>query len=889
MDKGPNIPEWLVGAKVQPPRQGRDELFRLPTEEDEAPAFITYVEAPAGYGKTTFLTQYRQRWLARSDSKVLWLTFSRDESARSLVEYLAFALLRQDVSLAHDFYEGVAENTQLTRYLNIIANTLEHDGSDWLVVFDDLEVIGREVLEAVEYLISIAPQNVNFLIAGRTNPGLALTRYAAQMQLDQVRAEDLCFTAQHILALFGQKISLDDAIRIEEATLGWPIAVKLVQMDIKSGCSLDEALRRLGDSSATAAHYIKEQIETRLPADMRIMLLEAAVLEWLEADALRATQGSDNLLTRLGELGEIGSLISMIDDGSETFRLHPLLRDHLGETLKREAPEKYRDLHRRAARWMADRNRLRLALSHAYLSDDRHLVGTLIEEFGAVRLFFREGVTRAYSFQVYLSDPILESFPRVALMYCVAQTKLGALRDARRVYHRVSGLTAGFTKDRDSGDDVALDLDHRFCRVFLALYGCLAGSDLRQEDLDRMPERMGTSAVVDGAFNNTLCVSNFVRGQLDEAARRASHARASYEDASSLYGQLYIDLHEGAIAFNRGDLDAATRHFEAGKARYRRYFREDEGARLACDVMQAELALYAGDMDRAARLLPSFKRRLVAFEAWRDIYAMGITAAVDHFLAEDRLADARDLLKELRHYFEEEQVADMLPIVGRLEMVLRAANGEAIGTTLGSGYLPTPEVLLENLADLGWRDSENIVRTHYLCQRYQRRDLKLGDIAEAVATYFLKLGLNVPACRVLVTAAASEHATGKPEAAFRLLALALPTLRATGGAGLARLEAAAIRGILDDAAGPIGTDTDDVWITELVRQESAPDGPLFSPRESDVLRHLVEGKQDKVIARELGVTEHAVRYHLKNIYAKMQVSGRHEAVARLGKLRPVAG
>ncbi|MCJ9430616.1 LuxR C-terminal-related transcriptional regulator [Kordiimonas marina] len=881
-----DIPEWLVSAKVQPPRTGSETLSRFSPFHDSKLHFITHIEAPAGYGKTTLLNQHYEAWTAHEGATALWLTFSADETGRSFVEYLAYALIRNGNRLSADFFDELPENVTLTKHLNILANTFEHEAGKWLLIFDDLEVVNEDVCAALEHLISIAPPNVHFLIAGRMNPGLSLSHFAMQGQLLHVRADELAFTAHHILALFGDRISLEDAARIQEATLGWPMAVQLVRMDMKAGCPLEESLKRLGDPSEIASQYIREQIDGRLTDTIRTTLLEASVLDWLEADALRATQGTDNLLTRLNDLGEIGYLISPIGDGPDTYRIHPLLREFLRDSLRRQDPEKYRALHRATAVWMAQKNRFRLALSHAYQSEDEDLIGTLIEDFGGVRLFIQEGVSRAFSSQVYLNDYILQAFPRVALMHCVIQTKRGLLTEARDVYTKIAKHTKGFKIDRPGGTDGVLEMDHHISLPFMVLYGALPDEYLNQNDLYHMPEGTGMSALVDGAYNNSLCVSNFVTGELDEASRRADLARRWFEEASSVYGQLYIDLHEGAIAFNIGDQDRAAQLFDAAKAKQRRSFREDEGARLACDVMLAELRLFQGDLDSVGRIAPGLPKRLIAYDAWCDLHATAIATAIDYYLARQQLDEALSLVTSMQHYVDQEQVTSLQPKLKRLELVLQAAKGEDPGPQADAA-LPDKTAILASPPDtIAWRDLESMTKAHFLLQQYRGKAADLDGLAETVVDVFLKKGLHAPACRTLVTAACSEWVVGNASHALDLLKRGLDLIKSSGGVGPLKQNGPIISDMIasDPATRLIGENLKD-WLQEITHEAATPEKPLFSPREMDVLAHLAEGKQDKVIARELGVTEHAVRYHLKNIYAKVHVSGRHEAVAHIRKMK----
>ncbi|MFC3051960.1 helix-turn-helix transcriptional regulator [Kordiimonas pumila] len=879
-DSTNRIPNWLVGAKVRPPRTGIQEVLRQSSTPSSHAALLTYIEAPAGYGKTTLLAQHRQQKLANEDMRVAWFTISADDTYLTFVEYLAFSFANNGLDIPATFFDGLLDSSDPAHFLNVLIAAIERDANEWQLILDDLENAGDDICRAIEQMLSICPENITFLMAGRKNPGIGLSIYKLQGQLSEHTPDTLCFSKIEIHSLVGDRISIEDAEKIHNTTLGWPIAVQMVNMDIKAGKTVDTALSRLRYPSETASLYIKEQIDQRLSPAIRNMLLDASILEWLEPEALNFVVGAHNILTHMDELGEVSSLISNMEGNHETYRLHPLLREFLQSALHREAPERYKEIQRKTSVWMCQQNHLRLALTHAQCAEDSNLIGETIEHFGAMQIFVREGVSRAFDAEHFLTDEILINFPRVALLQCGIHSKKGRLAEAINLYQKLGPITSDYQCDREGGNTAAFLLEDALCKPFIAHYCCQPLDKLDCDEPNRLSEKDSTSPLVAGALNNILCMTWFVKGDLPNANNAGIKARRYYETASSNYGIMFIDLHEGSIALNRGDIAKANELYSAAKSKQRQYFKNDTGAHLVVDILMAELATSQGDLANADKFFYGLSKRLIASEAWFDIYGIAVEQILDYMLYRSKISVALAFIEDMITYAEAEQLLALQPILSRQKLLLQSLSTDE---PLAVHYPDSKESILNTLHQNLWRETE--LQTLTLYRIYARQPEKipeLSGLANSVAAYFQSKGLRVPTIRILVTAAVSQWVCGNHEIAADHLKQAMPLIMDSGFLWPCIMHADTLDAILDHIETMEPTAPVTEWKTFLSKQEdTSVKGPLFSPREVDVLKHLVQGKQDKVIARELGVTEHAVRYHLKNIYAKAQVSNRYEAITTI--------
>ena len=904
-DAAPASP-WLLTARVTPPERVRG-YFRRPELLDRiAPSGkrrVTVLKAPGGFGKTTLLADLcrRQRergWVAA------WLTLTEDDTPGVLGAYLAHAFAR--AGLDPSVLDEAAAGGGLPRHgghrTALLTQAIELHADRCLLVLDDADrPADREAVEAVNGLLRHAPANLHVAIGCRSNPGLDVDAAVLAGAGVSVGAEQLRFSPPEIARFFDLGLSRDDLRELVERTEGWPVALQLYR-NLRSGETARAAAQDFRGDKGVAANFLGERLLRNLSDEDRGLLLDLALFDWIDPALVDEALETGGTRRRLAALSELDGLLH--DRGEGVLRLHPLIREYCVARRFRDAPGRFRRINGRIARAMAHRGYLVPALRHARDAGDGDIVGDVVERAGGVQLWCTEGVARLRAIDRLLPPAVLETHPRVALLHGLVQALRGRFDEARATCGAAARRTAGFTRDRDGGDDRRLRADGVLLQAMLAAFGCLPIGD---ESVG--PLITGVAGVADdeahdpairGACNLVLCGGAYQRGRFEASRRRGLAARALFARCGSHYGILQYGFHAGLEAMTRGRAQEAADHYANSRSLLKRHFPEDGGSASILDVLTSEL-----DMERnrwrAVDQHPPDVSKLRGLGAWFDVYAAAYRVAAEIAFFRRGVDAAMALLDAARAHAGGLGMASLTRYLSALHVSFLVAGGRLgdAAAVWREARLPDAAPELTDLRGQTWREMEaaSCARVRLLAAR--------GDLAAArglagrLCDAACERGLGRTLMRGLAAAIVVEHRAGDAGAAAarmaefvaalgstdyprplvreRAVSLAvLPIVRETAGDPAVRDRAAALLDLLESgAAGSAGE-----------QPESA--APAFSPREVEVLEQLAGGAPDREIAARLGLTVDGVRYHLRRIYRKTRSPGRADAVERARSLGVVS-
>lgn len=854
---------------------------------------MTVLEAPAGFGKTTLLAEWRNALLAEQ-ARVAWLVLDADDSGDRLVAYLAFALQEAGVDmsttgiLADDRSGAPTGIAALHAVLNAVT---AHDGEACLILDDVERVASADALRLLDTFLRYAPDNLHIVLAMRANPGLSLADLSVNGLVHRLGAESLRFSQAEMSAYLDDILPEQDAQALMERAEGWPVALQILRSLAARGSSGGAAGQAA--ASGLAASYFTEELVRGLAPRHRAFLCDISLLEEVHLELVDHVRKVSDTAQLLRELDYISALIPPLEGEDGLYRLHPMLREHF-QVLAQADLAHCETIHRRAAEWFAARGKLPTALRHALDAGDKMLAGALVVSSGAVSIWIRHGMEEVIAADEMVDDEMIEAYPRLGLMRCIVLIKQSRLREARVLYERIAVATGDF--GQDAADDVAtLRREGLFVQSMLALYGCLPLSPehLPRLDLDMHDPSAGD---VELAHHKTvLCVTYLQTARFDLAWRYGEEATAHCLACGSIFGASFIDFHAGSIAMARGDTQEAIQRYDRGRRRSRRHFPHDIGLRTVGDVLSAELDLERNAIASVRRRLLRIVDRLHDAEAWFDIYAAAYGAAAEIYLAERGLEETQAFLDQaqaraehlglvkLGPFLEALRVSS-LTLAGESDRALRIAERSAThfsGAGLGDPAAP-------------WREVESLSTAWVRLMLRHGRVAEALQSADAALTYARERGIARMALRLNVLSARGAEMMGDRGQALARIGEVCAEVARTGYLRAVLREGPDLLPLLREAGQalpeePLREQARGLEALLAGQEEAALRRPVFSPRELDVLRHLNEGLRDKVIARRLGVTEHAVRFHLKNIYAKTRATGRLEAVVRARELGLVGG
>ena len=884
-----NSTPWLIRAKVTAPKyhvalaQRDVALEKLSNPSQYA---LSILEAPGGFGKSTLLALWRSR-LIEMGYQVAWLTAEEDETAGTLAAYLTFSFDTVGVGDSHSIEQSSQSDLDPFHQANLLSSQIQASGKKLVLIIDDVEnLLDEQARQLLNNFIRHAPENLHVALAYRQNPGLALSKLVLDGLTVMLSVDDLRFSFDEAAGFFEGFLSKREAKAMYDKTEGWPVALRLMKNAIGGTGAAVDKLQFFTSEHGLASDYLEDQFFSRLSVAEKAFLLDAAILEWIELPLLDDIRQTNDSEATLSGLTYLEGIIVPLDTQEKTYRLHGLFRQYLKETLQRESIDRYHELHRHAAHALAGRGRLLTALRHAAQAHDNDLVGHLLEKAGGVRLWLREGMTRVVPANEMLNDDVIDKFPRLGFLRCIVLIKQGHLKGAQDLFNHLAGITEGFKQDRIGGNNRDLHKDHIFVRSMLAAYGCVPLSkeliaDLLPSDIDALNEEATTL----GHHKTLLCLASHQQAEFANAWRFGKEAAEHFRTAGSRYGELFIGFHFGSIAMVRGEVEDADNYYVQAQKAIRQHFPRDNGLRLINEILTAELDLERNRINRIRSKLSNIIDRLHGSEAWFDIYAAAYSVVTEATLYEESLDNALDFLNAALDHTQQQGLAKLnnYLVALKIQALINAGRHEqALLSYERSGLPDTVETIFDPETHT-WREVESFACALINIRTIEGSYDEAKMVVDALYRFTTKRSLVRPLIRCLVLTALLQDRNDDKSAVMATVAEALKYAKNTDYIRPFVRRIADLKGILRQYQAVTVREDDRKQIERLFSfsadaSDSANLVIAFSPREVDILEGLNAGLQDKMIARRLGVTPHAVRYHLKNIYAKTNANNRMQAV-----------
>jgi LuxR family maltose regulon positive regulatory protein len=366
------IPRPLAAGLVERPRL----LARMASVPDGA---LLLVAAPAGYGKTTVLSE----WAAEDPRAVAWISLGeRHDDPALLLASIAEALAALDpidpaVTEALEIPLPSIEGVVLPR----LAAALE-GRRPFVLVLDDVHLLASEkALAVVAGLLDCLPAGSQLALAARVEPALSLGRLRASRRLVELDRSDLAMTHGESGRLYGElglELSAAQLDAVMKRTEGWPAALYLAGLALGAEQDLDRALAEFAGDDRFVVDYLRDVFLAGLPpADLRFTT-RISILDRLSGPLCDAVLGGSGSGRRLQELSRSNLLLTPLDHRDEWFRFHGLLREMLISELRRVEAEAEPDLHRRASAWYSRHDDPDRAIDHAIAAGDPAAAGDLI-------------------------------------------------------------------------------------------------------------------------------------------------------------------------------------------------------------------------------------------------------------------------------------------------------------------------------------------------------------------------------------------------------------------------------------------------------------------------------------------------------------------------------
>jgi LuxR family maltose regulon positive regulatory protein len=859
---------------------------------------LTLLSAPPGFGKTTLLSE----WVAQEQLQVAWLVLDADDNDPvRFWSYFIAALQQKDAAIGSSSLAllQLPRATALEAMLRALINEIDslptggESGSssgeiqgrrpDFILVLDDYHIIETpEIHQQLSFLLDHLPPHLHLVISTRVDPPLPLPRLRARDQLIELHETNLRFTrteaAQFLNETMNLSLTSEQIAALEARTEGWIAGLQLAALSLRGREDSSGFVRAFTGSHRFVFDYLTDEVFARQTESIQNFLLQTCILERLNASLCNALTGRADSQTILEELERNNLFLTALDDERRWFRYHRLFADVLLHRLTENSPAALIQLHLSASEWFKNEGLVTEAVNHALAAQDWEGVAQLIRDASESLRQRGEIATLTHWIQA-LPDSTRRAHPALCLTYARALVDAGRFVDAEvhiqeaehwlednpqadhqrldSVRGKVLALRAQIASTHGeftSAIELSLHAGHLLSHEDVA-WRSLVAFNLAEvfrftnkwtEGNDAYREAAALSESAGDYANALLAYSS--RGEVLEAEGQLHQAAGQFEEVLQLArawgipnaaatGYAWVGL--GRARWEWNELDAALQDVQTGLAR-------GQQAEITNVLLRGYLALA-----RVQKSLGNLEAALAALEE----------------------ADA---------VAEKMGVAQVKVWIGAQRAQVWLARGETEEAFDWASHFAA------QMQDVIYPSVPIALAKVWLSQHEPEKALPLLDHALQSAQTVGRLG---NAIHILAVQAVMHSAQGNPELAFATLEHALKLAEPEGYVRVFVDEGVPMRRLLHRM---LTRSSSPEYIRRLLeacgestRMTATIDNRLVDPlsqREHEVLRLIIEGATNKEIADELVLTVNTVKRHISNIFGKLEVSNRAQAIARAREL-----
>lgn len=733
-DHGVGSPAIVLEPKLRAPSPRPEQLVRPRVLEllVEAPERkLTLISAPAGYGKTTLATQWRQ--VEQADMPFAWVSLDeQDNDPVRLWRHIVEALRRVAPTeyFGADVLAGMSAVGQrlATVKLPVLINELADSPRRMILVLDDYQLITEsDCHELLAFFVEHLPENVHVVLSTRSDPPLPLGRMRAGGEINEIRAEQLAFSEGEATRLLNESMGLGlelrDILLLWERTEGWPAALYLAALSLQMRADRHAFIKSFTGSSGYIVDLLSQEALAGLEEQTRDFLLKTSVLRRMTGPLCDAVADRDGSGMLLRDLARSNLFVVPLDDQGDWYRYHHLFSDMLFYKLKNSQPELVPVLHSRARAWLEGEGLLDPAIRHAVAGEDYERAVALIS-----RHWFRYmAAGQTATIERWLEALPLEMISRNAAL-ALARAWLSAQYGRRKETEHFLTLAESRTgKEPHSDGATSVEVGAALLRAIFGYGGIQSSVEAARRAAALEPEQ-------------TLPLTALVRYALGVSSYRSGEvlrSRKPLEDALALIGSDQPVLRIAAL-FALSSVAVDEMSLEEAESLAREACALVERFRLR-GIPQATLAPIAlgralaeqGKLHEARFELESGlseRRRFPGLSPWPSF--LGLLALSRVRSARGDRTEAKEVLAEARAVLKDSPEAAMFhERLERQERKLRARNPQ-------EGVL-NEELTGRELDVVGLLDSELSTR-----QMGQRLYLAPSTVRTHIKSIYRKLGVS---------------------------------------------------------------------------------------------------------------------------------------------------
>lgn len=377
--------ETIIATKLHPPATRRRLVVRSRLLErlNQLDHYkLSLLSAPPGFGKTTLVAQ----WLKENHYPAGWISLdAQDNDPARFWRYFTQALetFKPDISRAvAQLFRPLSTTQLVTVLINQLA--LLPPDFEFVLVLDDYHIINSDTIhQGVQLLVERLPVQMHLLIISRSEPPLPLPRMRARGELNEIKVRDLRFTIEESQTFFqevmGLNLAKQQVMALEEHAEGWIAGLQLAALGMQGQTDTESFIYSFQGSHRFVFDYLAEEVLEQQGPVIRNFLLQTSILGQLCAPLVEAVTGCDNGQALLEQLEAANLFVVALDQERHWYRYHNLFGEYLRSRLQLEQPEHVGLLHRWAAEWYEEQGMLAEAIEHSLMAKNYEQVAGLLE------------------------------------------------------------------------------------------------------------------------------------------------------------------------------------------------------------------------------------------------------------------------------------------------------------------------------------------------------------------------------------------------------------------------------------------------------------------------------------------------------------------------------
>jgi LuxR family maltose regulon positive regulatory protein len=893
---------------------------------------LTLISAPAGFGKTTLVTEWLDNLRLGAqkdnqiDNRIAWLSLDKGDNdpARFLTYFIT--ALNQIEGINTNFGKGALSMLQSPQspptetILTSLINEFAEITDKFIFVLDDYHLIDAQPIhEPLTFLLEHLPPRLHLVIATREDPHLPLSRMRASGQLTELRAVDLRFTsseaAEFLNQVMGLNLSTEDIAALETRTEGWIAGLQLAAISLQGREDTTELIKSFSGSHRLVLDYLIEEVLEQQSESIQSFLLQTAILDRLTGSLCDALTGQDNAQRTLEYLEQANLFIVPLDEERRWYRYHHLFADLLRQRLNQIQPEQVSTLHRRAGTWYEDQDLAAEALRHIFVAGDFKWAGRLVEQVGTVMFWKGGNWTKIQNWLEKFPKEVMHSRPKLCLLSAwimhfsgqpeavepfllSVESHLQDVDDGQVARADRLTETTEATSDEPllSSDVQSMMAEVAHIRALTArVQGDLARAiELYQRALELLPgKELRFRALVIGGLADTYYLS----ADIAAASPLYAEALATSLESGNIYQALPISSRLAGVQVMQGHLHQAADSYQQMQHLFTRWGEQNASIAGYAYIGMGELMCEWNNLDEAVEQLREGLARGKQ-EANPEMLLIGYVTLTRALQALGDAGGALSAIQEAMRVWQQYPLSLGwgVPPVATYKARLSLAQGDVASTAQW-----VQEQGLRADGELSFQLEVDYITLARLLIAQGNPDEAVGLLQRLLEAAEAG-GRILRVIEILLLQALSLQAQGNTDQAITTLEKALTLAEPEGFIRIFVDEGPPMTYLLYKA---LSRDIAPDYVRQLLgafpsaepeQADSSKTQDLdaewiepLSEREIDVLKLIAEGLTNQEIASRLYLSLHTVKVHAHNIYAKLGVKNRTQAVAKgksLGILSP---